>query len=94
MRRYVAMITGVCASLLILRLVARLLAARPDNAVFHALFTATSPLVLPFQLSGFDQYQPRFGAVLELSTLLMALVVLTAGTITWLLLPPPGHRQK
>lgn len=58
---------GAVLALLVARLMLRLLAARPDNAVFGALYAATWPLVALF--APLDAGQPRFGAVLELSTL-------------------------
>jgi hypothetical protein len=64
---------GASAALLLARLVLRLLAARPDNPVFQLFFAVTSP---PAPLALLDQGQPRFGAVLELSTLALLLAVI------------------
>ncbi len=60
-------------ALLLTRLVLKLFAARPDHPVVGFVFAATSPLIRP--LAFFDASQPRFGAVLEFSTLACALVV-------------------
>ncbi|WP_129632411.1 YggT family protein [Candidatus Oscillochloris fontis] len=71
---------GAIEGLLLARLVARLLAARPDSPAFNLLFNLTTPLVAPLEL--LDQYQPRFGAVLELSTLVVGVgVALLAGLV-------------
>lgn len=60
-------ILGALEALLLARLVLRLLAARPENATFAALFVLTAPFRMP--LAWLDAGQPRFGGVLELSTL-------------------------
>ncbi|HEU4327649.1 MAG TPA: YggT family protein [Roseiflexaceae bacterium] len=66
--------------LLAARLLLRLLAARPSNPAVELLYSLTGPLVAP--LTALDARQPRFGAVLELSTLallgLLALLMLAA----------------
>jgi len=71
LRHIITLILGGLAALLLARLVLRLVAARPDNPVFAALFAITTP---PHALAALDAGQPRFGAVLEFSTL--ALIVL------------------
>jgi hypothetical protein len=63
--------------LLLARLLLRLLAARPDNLFVQALLQATAPLVAP--LVFLDAGQPRFGAVLEFSTLALFLLLIMAG---------------
>jgi uncharacterized protein YggT (Ycf19 family) len=70
---------GAVAGLLLARLIVRLFAARPDNPAFDALLGLTAPLVAP--LAALDALQPRFGAVLELSTLaaLGALAIVLIG---------------
>jgi hypothetical protein len=66
---------AIIETLLLSRLVLKLFAARPDHPVVEALFAFTSLLVLPLQT--LDANQPRFGAVLEFSTLAtVCLVVL------------------
>ena len=60
-------ILGALEALLLARLVLRLFAARPENAAFAALYALTAPFRMP--LAALDAGQPRFGAVLELSTL-------------------------
>lgn len=66
-------IGGLTEALLLSRLTLRLLAARPDNPVFAAFFALTAPLTAV--LSVLDVGQPRFGAVLELSTLVLCVVL-------------------
>jgi hypothetical protein len=61
---------GAAEALLLARLLARLLAARPDSPSFAALYLLTWPLVAP--LAGLDRAQRQFGAVLEISTLVAA----------------------
>ena len=70
-------------SLLVVRLLLKLLAARPSNPVFGLVDGLTAPLVAPLAL--LDARQPRFGAVLELSTLaLLALLgVLVLAAALW-----------
>lgn len=66
---------GAIEALLIARLLLRLLAARPDNPAFAALLAVTGVLRAP--LAALDAAQPRFGATLEFSTLVL-LVLLAA----------------
>lgn len=69
-RRFVPLLSvaaGAVGALLLARLLLRMLAARPDNPVVAALLSVTAPLVAPFAV--LDASQPRFGAVLEFSTL-------------------------
>jgi YggT family protein len=65
--RWSRWLCGIVAGLLFARLIIRLFAARPDNPAFDGLLGLTAPLVAP--LAPLDALQPRFGAVLELSTL-------------------------
>jgi uncharacterized protein YggT (Ycf19 family) len=74
--RIIAYLVGALDALLCARLVLRLFAARPDNPVVQALLGITAPLVLP--LAFLDAQQPRFGAVLEFSTLVCLLLPLLA----------------
>lgn len=71
----IAGMLGALEALLAARLLLRLLAARPDNPVFAALFWLTAPFAAA--LAVLDADQPRFGAVLEFSTLVWMLLVLT-----------------
>jgi YggT family protein len=73
-RHIVDYILGGATALLLARAVLRLFAARPDNPVVAALFAVTTP---PPMLAGLDAGQPRYGAVLEFSTL--TLIVLLGG---------------
>nr|WP_044199987.1 YggT family protein [Oscillochloris trichoides] len=68
-RRVFLVVLGAVEALLLARLVARILAARPDSPAFMLLYNLTAPLVAP--LAWLDLHQPRFGAVLELSTLVV-----------------------
>jgi hypothetical protein len=77
-RRIVGCILGGLVALLLARLVLKLVAARPDNPVFAALFAITTP---PRLLSALDAGQPRFGAVLEFSTLALIVLLLAAGLL-------------
>lgn len=81
---------GSCEALLLARLVARLLAARPDNPMIHLLYTVSLPLVQP--LAFLDANQPRFGAILELSTFALLISVPVASYLLALLLHPVAHR--
>ncbi len=82
-RQYVgAVLVGLIEGLLLLRLVALLFAARPDNPWIALLLALTAPFTVPFRL--LDQWagQPRFGARLELATI-AALLILTCGAAVW-----------
>jgi len=81
--RIIAYLVGALDALLLARLVLRLFAARPDNPVVQVLLGATAPLVLP--LAFLDARQPRFGAVLEFSTLVCILLPLL-GVAVWRLI--------
>jgi YggT family protein len=72
-RHIVAYLLGAVVALLLARLVLRLFAARPDNPIVAALFAITAP---PPVLAALDAAQPRFGAVLEFSTLALIGLVL------------------
>lgn len=75
-RHILAYALGAAAALLLARLVLKLFAARPGNPIVATLFTITTP---PPFLAALDAGQPRFGAVLEFSTLaLLALVLVIA----------------
>lgn len=78
--RPIAWLCGALWALLLARLVLRLFAARPDNWFVAALCAVSSPLVAP--LAFLDAGQPRFGAVLELSTLAL-LALIAAGYLLW-----------
>jgi uncharacterized protein YggT (Ycf19 family) len=75
---------GALEALLLARLLARLLAARPDNPAIILLYGITGPLVTPLRALDYDQ--PPFGAALELSTLTMAIAVPLAAYLVWVLL--------
>jgi hypothetical protein len=76
-RQIIVYITGGVGALLLARLVLRLFAARLDNPFVQALYGVTAPLVAP--LAVLDAGQPRFGAVLEYSTLVCILLLLGIG---------------
>lgn len=82
---------GGVEALLLVRLLARLLAARPDNPAFAVLYLATGPLVAP--LAALDQGQRRFGAVLEFSTLSIAILVPAIMYLLWIWLATCSPRR-
>ena len=77
-RHIIAYLLGGLSALLLARLVLRLFAARPDNPVFAVFFAITTP---PRALAALDAGQPRFGAVLEFSTLALIGLLLAAGLL-------------
>jgi uncharacterized protein YggT (Ycf19 family) len=77
-RHIIAGLIGGAAALLLVRLVLRLVAARPDNPVFNTLFSITAP---PALLAFLDREQPRFGATLEFSTLALLLILVALGLL-------------
>lgn len=72
-------ILGAVEALLLARLVLRLLAARPDNPTVAVLYALTGPMV--GLLAPLDSGQPRFGSVLELSTLTLVMILLIGGAV-------------
>ncbi|WP_322487877.1 YggT family protein [Chloroflexus sp.] len=81
-RDSIAFLGGALSGLLMARLVLKLLAARPDSPAITWLYTLTGPLVAPF--AALDRGQPRFGAILELSTLTTFIVVMFITALGWL----------
>ena len=77
-RHIVGYILGGITALLLARLVLRLFAARLDNPIFAAVLALTTP---PRALTALDAGQPRFGAVLEFSTLALIVILLIAGLL-------------
>ena len=77
-RHIVGYILGGITALLLARLVLRLFAARLDNPIFAVVFAITTP---PRALTALDAGQPRFGAVLEFSTLALIVTLLIAGLL-------------
>jgi hypothetical protein len=75
---------GAIEGLLLARLVARLLAGRPDNPSLALLYGLTGPLVAPLAALDFDQ--PPYGAALEFSTLTLATIVPLLAYLAWVLL--------
>jgi uncharacterized protein YggT (Ycf19 family) len=84
----VVYLIGVVEGLLLARLVLRLFAARPDNPAVQALMALTNPLRAP--LIVLDAAQPRFGAVLELSTLVLVVLLPALTVLAWRLLRRKG----
>jgi hypothetical protein len=82
LRQVLAWLAGAVEALLLARLLARLLAARLDSPAFALLYALTWPLVAP--LSALDQGQPRFGAVLEISTLVLVLIIAAGACLLWI----------
>jgi uncharacterized protein YggT (Ycf19 family) len=81
LRHILTYLLGGLGSLLLARLLLSLLAARPDNPAFQALFGLTAPLVAPLRF--LDASQPRFGAVLELSTLALFVLLMVVALVVW-----------
>lgn len=81
-RDAIALLGGALSGLLIARLVLKLLAARPDSPAITWLYALSGPLVAPF--AALDRDQPRFGAILELSTLTTLIVVMIITGLGWL----------
>lgn len=77
-------VAGVAEALLLARLLARLLAARPDNPAVVFLYGITGPMVTPLRALDYDQ--PPFGAALEFSTLTLAIFVPLLAYLAWVLL--------
>lgn len=86
-----ALCAGAVEALLLARLVARLLAARPDNPSIQLLYALTGPLAAPFAALNYDQ--PPYGAALEFGTLVMAIVVPAAAYLAWILLRRAATRE-
>ena len=78
LRHIGAYMLGGITALLLARVLLKLFAARPENAIVAALFAITGPLPL---LAALDAGQPRFGAVLEFSTLALIVLVLVAALL-------------
>jgi hypothetical protein len=74
--------SGVIEALLLARLLARLLAARPDSPAFAALYLVTWPMVAPLAI--LDNAQRQFGATLELSTLTVAILMPVITYLLWI----------
>ena len=73
-------VIGDIEGVLLVRLVGRLFAARPDNVVFQGVYALTAPLIWPWTWLDRWAAQPRFGATLELATIAaMVMVALVAG---------------
>ncbi len=80
-QRWLPPLLGSLIALLLVRLLLRLLAARPDNPVVALVLRVTQPLVAP--LRWLDAAQPQFGATLELSTLLLLVLLPVLGYALW-----------
>src|SRR5688500_2180887 len=76
-RHIIAYMLGGITAILLVRLVLRLVAARPENPLIAALLAITTP----HALAALDVGQPRFGAVLEFSTLALIVLLLSAGLL-------------
>jgi hypothetical protein len=86
------LLVGTVEALLIGRLLAQLLAARPDNPAIGWLYALSDPLRAPLAL--LDAGQPRWGARLEFSTLVMAGIVLMIGYAVWHVLAQQAKRAE
>lgn len=77
-------LAGSLEALLVARLVARLLAGRPDSPALMILYGVTGPLVAPLRALDYDQ--APYGAALELSSLVLAICVPLVAYLAWALL--------
>lgn len=84
--RWIPLVAGGVEAVLVARFVARLLAARPDHPVIQALYWSSAPLIWP--LTPLDAQQPRFGAIMEISTLTMIGLVPLLAYLLWLVVHP------
>lgn len=77
----IALLGGALGGLLVVRLVLKLLAARPDSPAVTWLYHLTDPMVVA--LAMMDRDQPRFGAILELSTLATLVLIVSLTALIW-----------
>ncbi len=77
---------GALEGLLLARLVARALAARPDNPAIMILYTFTDLFIIP--LAWLNSDMPAYGAIIEHGTLLAAVLVPLAAYAIWRALTP------
>jgi hypothetical protein len=90
-RQTLVYLIGAVEGLLVARLVLRLFAARPDNLVVRGVLAVTEPLRAP--LAVLDAAQPRFGATLEFSTLLLVVALPALAVVAWRVLGSTGEVQ-
>lgn len=76
-----AWLAGATEALLLARLLARLLAARPDNPSISLLYDLTAPLVAPLAI--IDAAQPPFGASFERATLVLLFLIPLGAYLIW-----------
>lgn len=88
------LLVGVIEGLLLVRLVALLFAARPDNPALALLLTLTAPLIAPFAILDRVANQPQFGARLELATLAALLVVFAIALVLNIFVQCHGDQQQ
>lgn len=86
----VAWSAGGLEGLLIARLVARALAARPDSPAFTVLYSMTEPFVTPLAALNIDL--PPHGAAVEPATLVTAMLVPLIAVTAWLMLTHDATR--
>ncbi|WP_322820672.1 YggT family protein [Chloroflexus sp.] len=77
----IALLGGALGGLLVVRLVLKLLAARPDSPAVTWLYNLTDPIVAA--LAMMDRDQPRFGSILELSTLATLVLIVSLTALIW-----------
>ncbi len=90
--RSIAWAIGAAEALLLARLLARLLAARPDSPSIAALYAITWPLIAP--LAALDLGQRQFGAILEISTLATATLMPLGAYLLWAWLSATRARRE
>lgn len=81
---------GVLEGALLVRLVASLLAARPDNRAIELVLALTTPLIGPFRALDQITGQPQFGARLELSSISAMLLLSAIAVVIW----TSGHASR
>jgi hypothetical protein len=85
------LVLGFVETLLLGRLAALLLAARPDNPAVALLLRLSAPLAAP--LSGLDAGQPQFGSRFERGTLVCIVILPLLGYLLWRLVPGPAQEE-
>lgn len=83
-----AWLAGAAEALLLARLLARLLAARPDSPSIALLYQLTAPLVAPLAL--IDAGQPPFGASFERATLVLLALIPLGAYLLWIRMKDEG----
>jgi hypothetical protein len=81
MRWTVWQVAGAIEGVLLARLIGLLFAVRPANPVFDMLLLVTQPLAWPWAWLDRLADQPRFGARLDLATVVAMIVVVVLANV-------------